>query len=246
MKEKIIIGFATFILGACFNHVWDKFRKRTLLLKYTVWHYPLGTSGHDPRFGSVKLLYNDNPVNNLFMSTILLSNENNKDLTNLELNIVCDQESMIIISHGRNKSSLNDLTFTDKYTQVLVSNKPESLGYIITRRDYKIPVLNRGDKIDIVLLTTNRQGKQPVLTVSCDYPGVRIKYAQVYQELFGEPLPQSALLGSLIALLLCGPIIFFVGNKTIAIWVAVVLGLFASMLGVVVRKACKFIVKMLS
>jgi len=245
MKEEILIPLGTFILGLFINHIWEKFKKRISLVKYTVWHLFLGGSADDPRFGSLKLLYNDRPVRNLYMSRVLLSNESNRDLSNVELNVVSDRDSAILVSHGRNMSSLNDLSFTDKYTKVLSELKPENMEYIFGRRDYKLPVLNRGDKVEISLLLTNFKSMQPNITVSCDYPGVKMKYARVFPELFGEPQIHSALLGTLIALLLCVLIIFLIHSKTIAVLLAAFICLFASLLGVLARKICKLIIKIL-
>ncbi len=246
MKEKILISTITFILGIFIKHIWDKFKNRISELKYTVWHRYLGGTIDDSRFGSLKLLYNDKPIKNLYMSTILLSNESNRDLSDLELNIICDSNSAILISYGKNRASLNELLFTDKYNAVLVNRKPEDLEFIFKRRDYKLPVLNRGDKVDVTLLTTNNKGIQPVITISCDYPGVKMKYAVVLSELFGESQRQSALLGIIVALLLCIPIIMLIPSKIISVLITLFISIFASLIGVMLIKFYKWGIRILS
>lgn len=246
IEEKILFPLIGFILGVFFMHIWGKFKNRITLLKYTVWHGYLGASVDDPRFGSLKLLYNNEPIKNLYMSTVLLRNESNRDLSNIELNIVCDPNSAILVSYGWNEASVNELVFTDKYVDTLLKQNPEDMKSMFGKRDYKLPVLNREDKIRISLLITNFKGMQPFITVGCDYPGIKMKYVQEYRKLFGEPETHSALLGALVALLLCIPIIFFINNKTIAVLLAAFIGLFASLLGVLIRKFYKLIVKILS
>lgn len=245
MTEKIMIGIITFVFGAVVTHLWDKVRKRIVWLKYTVLHHALGASAQDAKFGSVKLLYNDTPVVNLFMSTIMISNENSSDLSNIDLNIVCDQESLILISHGRNMASSNELQLTANYASLLSNAKQENLGYLFTRRDYKIPVLNRGDKIEFALVTTNPKGKQPYLTVNCDHAGVKMRQVPKFQELFGEPLPHSALIGAIIAVTLCLPAVCFIESKAVLVGACVGFGLFASLLGVLAIKVWKFLWKLL-
>lgn len=246
MRDKIILSLITFVLGIFIKGIWDKFKKRIICLRYTVWHQYLGASVDDTRFGSLKLLYNDNPIKSLYMSNIYLTNESEQDLSGLEINIICDQGSAILISYGKNRGSLKELTFADEYNTVLLEQKPGNMGYIFGRRDYKVPVLNRGDKVDFTLLTTNFKGLQPVLTVSCDHPGVKIKYGNVLPKLFGEPQAQSAWIGSLAALLLCMPIIVFIKSKTIAVLVAAITCLFAILLGIVLIKFWKLLTKILS
>lgn len=246
MGEQILIYFVTFLSGVIITRILDKFKNRISFLKYTVWHQHLGASVDDSRFGSVKLLYNEKPIKNLYMSTILLSNESNRDLSNIEINIACNPDSAILISYGRNKASANELSFTDRYTSILLAQKPEDTPFIFGRRDYKLPVLNRGDKVDFSLLTTSLKEKQPVITVNCDHPGVKMKYAVVFNKLFGESQIHSALLGTLIAVLICILIICFLNNRFIAILLAFLIGLFASLLGVFLLKIYKFIYKILS
>ncbi|MCW7502483.1 hypothetical protein, partial [Leptospira soteropolitanensis] len=62
------------------------------------------------------------------------------------LNIVCDDSSKMLITHGANKSSLNTLTFTDDYYKLLKINKPIDKPQWQSRRDYLIPSLNRDEK----------------------------------------------------------------------------------------------------
>jgi len=245
MRNEIILSLASLISGGLIKGIWDKFKKRIVCIRYTVWHQYLGASVDDPRFGSLKLLYNDNPIKSLYMSNIYLANESEQDLSGLEINIICDQGSAILISYGKNRESLKELTFAEKYNTVLLEKKPENMAYIFGRRDYIVPVLNRGGKVDFSLLITNFKGLQPVLTVRCDHPGVKIKYGSVLPKLFGEPQAQSAWIGSLAALLLCIPIIVFIKSKIVAVLVAAIICLFAVLLGIVLIKFWKLLIKIL-
>lgn len=254
MGEKLLVNILSFLAGAGLTHLWKKFKNRLSIIKYTVHHQYLGASTDDQRFGSVKVLYNNNSVKNLYLSTILLSNESSRDLANLELNITCDATSAILISYGKNRASLKELSFTEKYANALAGQggggqaggNPEVIKYIFQRRDYMLPVINRGDKVDFLLLTTSFEGKQPVLAVGCDSPGLRMEFTRTFPELFGEPQTQSTLVGALAALILCAPIIYFISNKSIAVLISVLVGLFAFLWGVLLLKFYKLVVKILS
>lgn len=243
MLEKISIAVIAAVIGAIILHFWNKFQNRMTVLKYSVWHQPLGGAIDDPHFGSIKLLYNDNQIKNLYLSKITISNDCNKDLSNLELNIVADPASIILVSHGFRQASLNILEFTEKYQKEL-ENKNTNM-HVMQRRDFKLPVLNREDKIDINLLITNLDGKRPFINVSCDYPGVIMKLEYQPNQLLGEPRDQSAIIGIVIALILCFPLIY-IPNPVISIYIAVIFGMLVVLFGVLARNVWKFIIKILS
>lgn len=243
MLEKISIAVIAGVIGAIITHFWSKFKNRMTVLKYFVWHQHLGGAIDDPNFGSIKLFYNDNQIKNLYLSKITITNDYNKDLSNLELNVVADPASIILVAHGFRQASLNILEFTEKY-QKEVENKNTNMN-VMQRRDFKLPVLNREDRIDINLLITNLDGKQPFIKVSCDYPGIIMKLEYQPNQLFGEPRDQSVIIGILIALILCFPLIY-ITKPVISIYIAVIFGMLAALFGVLTRKVCKFIIKILS
>jgi hypothetical protein len=212
-----------------------------------VFHQRLGGTVEDPRFGSVKVSYNDNPVKTLFFSTVSLSNDSGRDLTDLALNIVSDPGSIVLVSHGKNQSSLNDLTYTNDFaTALTTAEKSKTWIGVANRRDYHIAVLNRGDDIQVSLLITNTQGNQPFLTVGCDKPGVKLKYALKKEQFWGEPRDESGLLGLVVVLGFCWGIVILIPNKTLAVYVAAVLGGICLIPGVGVRKLVRAFVRMLS
>lgn len=228
-------------------HLWNKFRNRIITLKYRISCQNLGISTQHPFFGTIDILYNKNPVPNLYNALITLSNDSNRDLKEMELNVFCDKKTMILRDLGIKVDSPNPLPFTDKYERMLIDGKPEDRNYLYQRRDYIISVLNRGDKLEISLWMINSQNRQPVIAVRCEHPGVKVKYLQKPPyELFGEPLQYCVLVGWIIVLLLCIPIIILIKNITIAVILVVIMGLFASMIGWVIIKFYKSLIKLLS
>ncbi|MBI0399300.1 hypothetical protein [Cyclobacterium marinum] len=240
-SEKILIGFITLVLGVIVKHFWDKIVNRVSKLQYSIWHNYVGSSIEDLKFGSVKLLYNDNELKNLYASNVHLLNSSGKDLDDIELNITCDQNSLIMVSHGQRNRSLNELEFTDKYLKELQSVNKDNQAYVYSRRDYKIPVLNRGDSISITLLTTNFVGEMPFLNVGTDHKGVNLKYFTEQQKLFGVSQAKSVIIGILISIVLCYPIFQYFESKPILISVALLNGWIASIYGILALKLSKWL-----
>jgi hypothetical protein len=243
--EKILIGTFTLIIGIVIKHIWDKYINRITKLKYSIWHNYIGSSIEDVKFGSVKLLYNQNELQNLYTSNVIIKNETGKDLNDLELNISCDNQSLILVSHGRNTNSIKELEFTDYYASIIEQNDPANANYIYTRRDYMIPVINRGDSIEITLLTTNFNNQRPVLFVTSEHKGVKLKYYIEPIKLMGVSQLTSTLLGLIISVIICVPIYYFICNKTLIIALTLLNGWIASLYGVMILKINDWIKKLL-
>jgi hypothetical protein len=234
--EKIIIGTITLIIGIIVKHYWDKYHNRISRLKYSIWHNYIGSSIEDVKFGSVRLLYNNNDLKNLYSSNVIIKNETGKDLSDLELNISCVNQNLILVSHGRVIGSIKELEFTDSYSEIIEQNNPDNNEYIYTRRDYKIPVINRGDTIEITLLTTSFNNQKPYLFVSTEHKGVKLKYYLEPLKTMGVPQLQSSLIGVLISLFVCYPIYQFVHNQYLLIGLILLNGWIASLYGVAILK----------
>jgi len=239
--EKIIIGSITLIIGIILKHIWDKYINRITKLKYSIWHNYIGSSIDDVKFGSVKLLYNDSELKNLYSSNVIIKNETGKDLSDIELNISCDNQSLILVSHGRNVNSIKELEFTEKYSEIINNNNPNDATYIYTRRDYVIPVINRGDTIEITLLTTNYAKQKPFLFVTTEHKGVKLKYYIEQIKLMGVSQSHSTIIGLITSLIICTPIYYFIDSKLLIIALILLNGWISSLYGVIILKTSNWL-----
>jgi len=129
--------------------------------------------------------------------------------------------------------------------RIIEQNDPANANYIYTRRDYKIPVINRGDTIEITLLTTNFNNQRPVLFVTSEHKGVKLKYYIEPIKLMGVSQLSSTLLGLIISLIICMPIYYFICSKTLIIALTLLNGWIASLYGVMILKINDWIKKQL-
>jgi hypothetical protein len=240
-NEKVLIGTITLIIGIAIKHIWDKYINRITRIKYSIWHNYIGSSLEDVKFGSVKLLYNNTELKNLYASNVILKNETGKDVNDLELNISCNNGSLILVSHGRNSNSIKELEFTSNYREIIDRNIPDDATYIYTRRDYKIPVINRGDVIEITLLTTNLNNERPLLFVTSEHKGVKLKFYIEPIKLLGVPQNTSVFTGMAASLILCIPIFYYVKYIPLLIVLSLLNGWIASLYGVVILRIFKWL-----
>lgn len=231
---------ATFFSGALLVHLWNKFINRISILRYTVFHQHIAISSNVPGIGSIEVLHNNVSVKSLYLSTVSIVNDTNRDLSDIEVNLTSDSNSIILVSHGINKASGKNVYFTDRYSKILSDSNPEIIRSTLSFRDYLIPVINRGDIIEFSLLIVNDLGNYPFITVACEHIGVKIKFQKVpRQKLFGESTTVSALIGLILTAIVCYLFIYFNFSLTVGVWLSFILGLCASLIGLVIIKIFK-------
>jgi hypothetical protein len=248
MNKDIINPLLIFLFGAIVNHLWNNYRNSLIKLKYTVWHLYLGASIEDTPFGKLEMSYNGNPVESLYMSTVVIKNDSKKDISKMELNILCDDSSNILVSQGKNTSSTKKLGFTNEYKQLIKNKEKEDTKEDTKKhkkRDYFVPVLNRGEVLEFALVVTNVEGVQPIVTVNCDHPGVKIEYKEDGPQIFGIPQKISTIFGLVLSIFISILIILYVPSKVIAVLLAITFGLFASIIGAFIIKVFKTTLKIL-
>lgn len=238
---------ALLLMGWLGAQIWNKFRSRVTVLRYQIEHTYLGASQTDELFGTLKVTLNDEEYANVYLSTVALANDTGKDLKDLELNVAPDQETKVLGSYASKSSSMKWLPFADEFQQVVnqaIAGDQASATYIQTRRDYKIPVLNREENVTITLLTTNAASQQPSLAVGCDHVGVRLQQAPAVPHMYGEPQTLSTWIGIAIVFVLAWPIVILIPSKAVAVTVGLLLGIFCLGFGIVARKVYKLILKL--
>jgi hypothetical protein len=243
MFQAALSYLGSFLGGVIIKHIWDKIHTRLTTLEYQITYVPLGLTESNETFGDLEVRHRGQPVPSLFMSRIEVINDGNRDLTNVDLDIACDQESCILVSEAHNTSSLKSLPFSSTYLVLLNNPVPQPLA--LRMRGYTIPVLNRGDKVQIGLLLTNSLKNQPFVFLTCDHPGLRLRFGVPQQTLLGVPIFECSMLGLAITLLFIGAISYYAWPVPWYVPASAVLGLMATVIGCGVLKVIKAIGKVL-
>lgn len=81
----LIKDVAIFLAGGVATVVYQKLKDRPAVLKKNVFIQRLAFSTATKDFGSIQILFNGNPTNSLYLITVVISNDSNKDFK--ELNI---------------------------------------------------------------------------------------------------------------------------------------------------------------
>lgn len=227
-----------FILGLLVKYYFDLYRNKISKLQYIVTKAFLGASGADAFFGKVQVLYNNQPVQNLYLCNINLINTSNKDFKDVEITVWCDLDSIILVSNAQKLNTIKPLQFTSQYWEEYKNNNNKNL--ISTRREYNIPILNRDDSVIFSCLVTNIKTAEPQIYLDCNHQGLKIVPNFIPPRLiWGEHQDIAILWGIIISTLLIIPVFYFIQSKIISIIIVFILGVFSIVPGIIILKLIK-------
>jgi hypothetical protein len=212
-------------LGGVGVQLWRRYLTRLATFRYSVLHTRLANAAEDPRLGTVEVLWNKLPVRNLHFCTIEFENESSRDFSNVVIRIAYP-EGTRILAEGQVSGSTQYIPWTDHYRhQIAAMSETEEaerdqvqVELLLARREYVIPIMNRGMKFSATWLVSS-DNADPTVFVACDHLGVRLYERPQRPMMLGVVQMHAAWLGTLAALLLT--IAVTMGTKRLAIVVPV-------------------------
>lgn len=263
---SIVSGILAFVLALLLVLV----RNRRSLLTYHVTHNRIGISTHDNIHGEVSVSVGGNPMQNLYMSNIWLVNRSMRDVQDLDVKVYTGTDHMTLLSEQTHiEGTVEVLSHTAEYEKIknqLRNSIAEieelnSIGDHIkagqiqrsqadnwriwnSQRWYRVPVLGRGQTIRFTYMTNLPFNDDPVIYISCQKAGVRVKYKQPYQpvwHLWGVPLGEAALTGIAIGVVIWLVVASSLSNLWLATLICLVAGVLSNIPGAGVVKFYKWL-----
>jgi len=185
--EKIL-ALPTFIaaaIGGIVAWFFGLILKRRARFIYTVTHSNVGASTDDPVFGSIEVLYNKIPATNLWLSTLEITNTSLRDFKEVPLEITARNNASLLNETLRvNDTFPSDIYWEENYKQQLIRPEgKEATDFQVklyhSVRKYKIPVVNRSDKLTFTYLT-HTQGGMPELYATINMAGILCKFRSLH------------------------------------------------------------------
>lgn len=212
---------------------------------YFVHHYRVGVSADDAVFGSVRVTWNGTAVANLYSSTVELVNESMKDFENVTVTAFTN-DSVLLTERTELVGTASIVAWTDEFSRQLEvapgqAASPEQFEVHSRRREYLLPVVNRGQVIRFHFLNASKSGNQPSIWLSMVHKGVRLKFRIPQNQIFGVPQPLAALEGALLGFALVGFIVAFVDSVWIAALSSLLFGFVAQIPGAWLVRAWRWL-----
>lgn len=236
-------------------HGWQRYRNRAIVLRWLARHEHIATTGADVTLGTVSVTHNNVPVENVVVSSVEIENTSQKDISNVVVHLAHSDGFEFLGGGGTLPGSQRALAFSERFQdeierfQHLSPDAPEHSAvalYLRTHREYLLPVLNRGGRASFVHTVTGPRATSPFVALSCDHVGVRTTMEAARPMIYGVPTTQATLAGAIAGLATA----FFTGllihQSPLAALVGFLLGGFATLIGVALVKAWRFVAHFLS
>lgn len=237
---------------AVVSNVWRRYRNRMTILRCQIAHTPAtNTAGV---LGDVKIQYGGVDAPNLYTCSITIENDSSRDLSSVTLNLAYTDGTIFLGGGGAVIGSTQLLPMAPSYFERLTANyaldatarSPEESSWLSSHRDFLIPVLNRGARVQFFFTVHGLTGATPALTASTDHLGARLVLQPPRQLFMGEPNARALSVGlftCLIALLLLPT--FTAPSWTVA-WIMFWLGAIVLLIGALMLKLGRTVTRLLS
>jgi len=246
IDNKAILSLVCAAGGALLGNLVAVYRARIRILEYTVNHERVALAAEDQLFGTVAVSWQGAPVTNLYVSTVEIQNRTTTDLSALEFKVWTG--STLLLTE---RTEMPGTTFVPTYTagfsqaiQVPADQAPTDAQFNVFRhnREYRIPVLNRGQRALFRYLTTVPGGAEgPSVWLDMLHPGVQVVFRPNAPEILGVAVKLALPLGLLVCLVAVAAVSVFIRQVWLAAVLCVLAGLAVQTIGAFVYKAFRFI-----
>ena len=205
---------------------------------YFVHHNRIAMSADDLVFGNVQVTWNQEPVANLFLSTVELKNDSLKDFEDVVVKVFTN-DTTLLTERTEVVGTTQVLRWSPEFRESLqiAAGRPTpfQLELYNTTRVYIVPTMNRGQLIRFAFLNAPEQGVQPSLWLDIVHAGVKLQFKAVpTAQILGVSQPASAFVGFVIGLVFLGAVILFVQSTWFAALISFLFGSFLVLPGALI------------
>ena len=229
LDSRLVIALVSTGLGAFLAFLIQMIVNKRGLFTYVVWSNRVGMSTDDVVFGSVRVTWNNSPIRNLYLSTIELKNESQKDYENVVVKVVTNDTELLseqteLVGTTRVPKCTAD--FSDRLAVELgAPPTQEQTALFYRQREYLLPTMNRGQVVRFAYLNAARTEHQPTLWVDIVHKGVKTQLRVPHNVFMGVSQLYAALVGAALGLSLITAVVLFVDTVWVASVICMIYGL---------------------
>ena len=204
LQNRLIVALLSIVVGAILTLLIRRILNKRGLFTYVVSHYRVGVSADDAVFGTVKAIWNNLPVANLWSSSVELRNESLKDYENVIVKVFTN-DSFLLSERTEIVDTSHILEWTKGFAArvaVLSGSQPtdDQRSLYAREREYLIPTLNRGQCVRLTYLNAAETPQQPGIWIDILHKGVKTKFRVPQPEFLGVPQYSAARAGVVLGI----------------------------------------------
>lgn len=243
LSNKYFLILVSAIAGALVTWITQRVLNKRGTFSYCVTHNKVGASLDDPTFGNVSVSWNGNAIANLFFSTVELTNESLNDYE--EVRITAFTSDTWLLSESTN---ITDTPYALKWSKDYEEELHVEPGQTATqqqhntymsKREYVIPVFNRGQVVTLNYLNAAHTEASPHLWLSANVKGVVVKFRVAARQILGVPIQHAGIAGMISGLVAVVPLVSYVENGWAIALLALTYGLLAQLPGALLVKGLR-------
>src|SRR3990172_7916169 len=176
LENRLVVVLLSAVVGAILTLLTQRILNKRGLFTYFVRHNRVGVSADDLIFGTVQVTWNNNPVANLYPSTVELRNESLKDYENVNLRVY-SSDTILLTERTEILGTTRFLQWSEEFLRKLMvptGTQPTELQKNLhaSQREYLIPTMNRDQVVRLTFLNVAKPEKQPSIWLDVLHKGV--------------------------------------------------------------------------
>lgn len=252
IPEGVRNNIISLLVGAFITALATRLHAKTKRLRYSTRVDRLALSADDPIFGSVRILWGDQPVRNLYMAEVQVENCSNQDFEDVVFKVYTANETFLLNERTYIIGSPDIVYWSPEFKARLAVGQglqptPEQSFSYYHSREYRVPVFNRRQLLQFNYLCTRpNDDQQPGVFVSTHLKGAKLRHQVRANLVLGIPIQLVIVRGLVIAALtfaVCG---LWLRNVWLASGISMVAGLFAQHIGAAEYKVERWVWTLIS
>ena len=245
IQSRLLIAAASAISGVALTIITQRLLAKRGRFTYVVHHERIGLSAEDVVFGSVQVTWSGTPVDNLYLSTVQLTNQSLQDFEGVVVRVFSN-DTLLLTERSEIVGSTRVPEVAPDYARQLAvpeGASPTTAQWDLYghRREYRIPTMNRGQIVRFAFLNTAIGGRSPSIWLDIQHKGVKLEFRRPAVEVLGVPQAQANLAGVLVTVPVAAGLIALAPPTWLAVIASLVYGFIAQLPGVLVIKLARWL-----
>ena len=251
-SNTLAVSILSLLAGALITVIVTKIHAKTAVFRYSTRVERVALAADDLVFGTVRVLWHDQNVRNLYLVSVEIENASTRDFENVPLKVYPAGNTIMLSELTAVVNTPYVIKWAPEFAATLVvtpggTPSERQMDIYHHSREYLVPVFNRGQVLELSYLCTEPDGaKTPYVVVSTQLKGVALKLQVRSNFVLGVPaqltLPRG-LMGAIVAIVLCT---LWLETVWVVSLIGVLVGLFAQFVGALVYKVERWLRKVIA